>query len=258
MWCGFVAVTSFWMWASVQTWLEGSLFEVQISANLIVLAILFIILMSLLSVGFIIFQNRLWSIGFSLVIGILYLVLFGVSNLNLAGVFMAVMLFYHAQDIMVGEVKERIKMNSRLLIKKGLANFIVAFFILMSFAAYQSPAIEEFKNIKQLPSSSEIFVKTIVEQAVEAQLNEASQEQKELVLNQAAREIVSRINSFLRPYFQYVPPALAFGLFLVLWSVGWIFVLLSAFLGMFIFWIFRKIKFFTIVERDVKAEVIVI
>lgn len=246
------------MWASVQVWLRGPLFGNQDYNNLGILSMLLIILLSILALGLVIFHSRSAGIFFGLIVGVTYSLLFKISNLNLVGIFIAVLLFFHAEDLVLGEIKERIKMNSRILLRKGLVNFIVAFFVLISFAAYQSPAIEEFKNINQLPSSSQIFIKTIIEQTLGAQLDEATQEQKELVLNQATGEIMRQANAYLEPYFQYAPPALAFGLFLILWGVGWIFVLLSTGLGMILFWILKKINFFRIEEYDIKAQKITV
>ena len=258
VWCVLVAITSFWMWAGVQVWLRGSLFDIQNTANLTITSALFLVLLALLSVGIVVFQNRLRSIYLAIIVSVTYSLLFKISNLNLVGIFILVILFYHAQDLVHGEMNERFKINSRVFLRKGLMNFVVAFFVLASFAAYQSPAIEEFKNIQQLPSSSEVFIKTVIEQSLGGQLKEAGDQQKELVLNQVTQEVVKEANLFLEPYFQYAPPALAFGLFLILWSVGWIFVWLAVFLGMFIFWILKKVKFFKIETRDVKAEVLVI
>ena len=234
------------------------MFEIQNKTNLAISGGLFVVLLSLLAMGLILFQNRLWAVCLGLIVGVTYSLIFGVSNINLVGIFILVMLFFQAQDIVKGEINERIKMNSRLLVKKGLGSFIIAFFILMSFAAYQNPAIEEFKNIEKLPSSSEIFIKTIVEQALGNQLDQASPQQKELVLNQVAREAVGQMNTFLQPYFKYAPPTLAFGLFLVLWGVGWIFTWLAVFLGILLFQILQKAEFFRIEERDVKAEALVV
>ena len=184
--------------------------------------------------------------------------LFRLSSINLVGFFILTLLSYQAQDIVIGEASERVKINSRILVKKSLASLILAFFVLVSFAAYQSPAIEQFKNIQKLPSSSEIFIKTIVEQTLGGQLAEASPQQKNLVFNQVTQEVVREANTFLGPYFEYAPPALAFGLFLVLWGVGWIFIWLSVFFGMGIFRILKKTGFVKIEERDVKAERLVI
>ena len=257
LWCVMVAVTSFWMWVSVHSWLQSSLFEVN--PNIIsIISGLFVTLLSLLAIGLVLFQNRLLSVYLGLISGVTYLVLFGISNLNLVGVFMLVMLFYHAQDIVRGEMTERIKMNSWVLLRKGSTNFIVAFFVLMSFGAYQSPAIESFKNISELPSATNVFIKTVAGQTLKGQLSQVEPAQRDVVLNQVAREITRESNLWLKPYFQYAPPALAFGLFLVLWGIGWVFTWLSVFLGMGMFWILQKAKFFAIAEIDVKAEKIVI
>ena len=246
------------MWAGVQSWLRGSLFEVNNYTNLTITAGLFIALMAILSVGLYVFHSRSSSLYFALITAGTYSLLFKISNLNLVGLFIMVMLFIHAEDIVAKEMKERIKMNPMALTRKGLTNFILAFFILISFAAYQSPAIESFKNIQKLPSSSEIFIKTVVENTVGAQIDSSSSAEKHLVLNQVSAETIHKANTFLEPYFQYAPPALAFGLFLVLWGVGWIFIWLSVFVGVFVFWILKKTKFLHIEERDVKAESIAI
>ena len=258
IWCVLVAITSFWMWAGVQVWLRGSLFDIQNITNLTITSILFLALLSLLSVGIVVFQNRLRSIYLAIIVSVTYSLLFKISNLNLVGIFLLILLFYHAQDLVHGEMNERFKINSRVFLRKGLMNFVIAFFVLTSFAAYQSPAIEEFKNIQKLPSSSEIFIKTVIEQSLGGQLKEVGAQQKDLVLNQITQEVVREANSFLDPYFQYAPPALAFALFLILWSVGWIFVWLAVFLGMLIFWVLKKINFFKIEEYDIKAERLII
>jgi len=257
LWSVLVAITSFWVWAGVQAWLRTSLFEVP-SNILITFSILFVLLLSLMAIGLVLFQDRLWSVYLSLICGVTFLILFGISNINLVGVFIFVMLVYHAQDIVHNEVKERLKLNPRLLIRRGLMNFIVAFFVLISFAAFQSPAIESFKEIQELPTSTGVFIKKITEQTLSGQLAQVEPQQKEAVLNQVAQEIMREANLFLAPYFQYAPPALAFGLFLVLWGLGWLYIGLAMFLGTFIFWILRKVKFVKIEERDAKAEILIV
>lgn len=258
LWCVLVAVTSFWMWVAVHAWLQDSLFELGSRVNLGILSGLFVVLLSLLAIGLILFRNRLWSVYLGLISGITYLIIFGIDNLNLVGVFILVLLFYHAQDIVHGEINERVKMNSRVLIRKGLANFMIAFFVLVSFAAYKSPAIDSFKNITELPSSTGVFIKNISKQTLGSQLQGTTTQERELILDQITKEIMREANLWLKPYFQYAPPALAFGLFLVLWGIGWVFIWLTVFLGMLIFWILKKTKFFRIEERDVRAETIVI
>lgn len=258
LWCVLVAVTSFWMWASVQVWLRGSLFEIQNPVNLVILSVLFIVLLSLLSLGFILFRGKKNGLILAGIVVFMYFILFKVSNFNLVGATALILLFIFIDDLVASEINERLKINPRILVKKGMSNLVLGLFILTSFAAYQSPAIEQFKNIQKLPTSSEVFIKAIVEQTLGGQVKEASLQEKELIFNQVAQEVVQEANTFLQPYFEYAPPVLAFGLFLVLWGVGWVFVWLAVFLGMLTFLILRKTKFFSIVERDVKAETIII
>lgn len=249
---------SFWLWANVSTWLEGSFFESLNGASLGVLSGLFIVLLSLLSVGFLLFQNRIWSLIFGFISGGIFFIFFNINNLHLVGVFIMVMLFYHAQDSVLGEVTGRIKIRPELIVRRSLMNLVLAFFILISFAAYESPAIDSFKNLTELPSSTSSFIKKVSEQTLSTQLQGATPEQKDYVLNQVTKELTSQFNIFLKPYFQYVPPALAFGLFLILWGVSWVFIGLATLIDMLLFKILKQTGFFKVEERDVKAEAIII
>lgn len=258
LWCALVAIISFWLWASVQVWLRGSLFDIQNGDNLSIIAGLFIVELILLALGLIMFPGRRTGLYFGLIAGIMYSVLFPMSSLNLIGIFILIMIFIFVQEIVSKEMAGRIKINPGGIIRKSSAGLVIGFFILVSFAAYQSPAIESFRNIEQIPSAGAVFIKTIVEQTVGGQLEDADPRQKEAVFNQITQEIVREGNKVLEPYFGYLPPVLAFGLFLVLLGIGWVFVWLSAVLGIMVFWALKKINFFRIEEKDVKAETIVI
>jgi hypothetical protein len=258
LWCVLVGVTSFWMWAGVQVWLQGSLFEINNIRNLAVTASLFTVLISILSVGLFVFPSRSASLYFGLIIGTTYSLMFRISNLNLVGIFILMILFIYIEDQVKKEINERIKVNPMMLARKGLTNLVFALFILASFAAYQSPAIESFKNIQSLPSSSEKFIRGIVDKTVASQIETQNEAQKDYITEQVSKETIHKANTFLGPYFQYAPPALAFGLFLILWGISWIFIGLSVLLAMAIFWILRKTNFVKIEERDIKAESILI
>ena len=62
----------------------------------------------------------------------------------------------------------------------------------------------------------------------------------------------------LKPYFQYAPPLLAFGLFLVLWGLSWFFIQLSVLVGMLMFWILKKTNFVKIEKKNIEAETLVV
>ena len=60
------------------------------------------------------------------------------------------------------------------------------------------------------------------------------------------------------PYLHYAPPVLAFVLFLILYGLSWIFLWLSMLICIGVIAALRMMKFITIEERDVKAEVMVV
>ncbi|OGN07388.1 MAG: hypothetical protein A3B86_01405 [Candidatus Yanofskybacteria bacterium RIFCSPHIGHO2_02_FULL_38_22b] len=246
------------MWAGAASWLSNPLFDQNNLNNFGIFAGVMIVLLCLLSLGFIFFRGKKESLILSGIIGATFFTVFGVSNFYLLGVTILILLFIHSDDMVSGEINERLKMNSRILIRKSLANLVLSLFILISFAAFYSPAIESYKNLQELPSASTVFIKNIIEQTLGGQLAQVESQQKDVVLNQVTSEVIREANLFLEPYFDYAPPVLAFGLFLVLWGVGWIFIWLALFIGLLLFQILKKAKFFKIEERDVKAEVLTI
>ena len=258
LWCVMVAVASFWVWAGAVSWLSKPLFDQENLNNFGVFAIVLIVLLCLLSFGFILFKGKKESLVLSGIVGATFFSVFGVSNFYLLGVTILVLLFIHSDDVVSGEIRERLKINPRILLRKSLPNLVLGLFVLISFAAFYSPAIESYKNLQELPSASNVFIKNIVEQTLSGQLAQIENQQKEIVLNQVTQEIIKEANLWLEPYFQFAPPALAFGLFLVLWGVGWIFIWLAVFLGILVFQILKKTKFFNIEEYDIKAQKITI
>src|SRR5438045_1116392 len=97
IWCGMIAVVSFWMWAGVQSWFAGSLFEIQNIHGMVILGCLFIILLALLAVGLVVFEKRLWSLILSLIVAGTFFIIFHFSWLNIIGVAILTGLFVNAE-----------------------------------------------------------------------------------------------------------------------------------------------------------------
>ncbi len=74
-------------------------------------------------------------------------------------------------------------------------------------------------------------------------------------LSQQADVYVKR---FLGPLGPFLPPLLAFALFLVLWSFLFIFRELAVWTGALLFWVLKTTKFVRIEEKDIKAQVLVL
>ncbi len=256
VWLVMVGILSGLFWWDAKIWLQGSLFD---SSNYKPsLVVLLVILAGFISVGFMLFQVYWSSIVAGVLLGTGYIDFFGINPVNIVTAALILLLFFHSHASTVEELTQRTKINAKMALKRGVSPLLLAIFLLLSFGAYQSPAIKSFENLKQLPTSTEEFIRGIVNAAVGAQIKEASPGNINQMLNQVTREVTAQINSIARPYFTYLPPVLAFGLFITLWSLIWLFAWLSLLVGMAVFFLWKRIGWFKIEEKDVKAEVLVV
>jgi len=216
----------------------------------------FVVLVSMISLALSLFRKKRWELVTSGIVGIIFLLFFGWTYINLIGVLIAMSLFEYARFAGVEEIDQRTKINSRMIIRRGATGVVLAFFVLVSFAAYQSPVARGIAEAEQLPSATQQLMRSVVDSVIGSQIPAGPE--KEGVINQVTSETIKQFNNILKPYFQYAPPLLAFGLFLILWGLSWIFVWLSVLVGMGIFWILKKTEMVRIEEKDVKAEVLVI
>jgi len=230
---------------------ESFAFDFEVSA-----VVNFVVLVSIVSLILAIFRKKRWELVTSGIVGIIFLLFFGWTYINLIGVLIAMSLFEYARFAGVEEIDQRTKINSRMIVRRGAVGVVLAFFVLVSFAAYQSPVAAGIAEAEQLPSATQQLMRSVVDSVIGGQIPVGPE--KEGVLNQIANETIQQFNSILKPYFQYAPPLLAFGLFLILWGLSWIFVWLAVLVGMGIFWIVKKTEMIKIEERDVKAEILII
>jgi ABC-type multidrug transport system fused ATPase/permease subunit len=214
----------------------------------------FVILTSVISLALPLFKKRRWALASSGIIGVVFFSFFGWTYINLVGVLIAMSLFEYARFAGVEEIDQRTKINSRMIVRRGATGVVLAFFVLVSFAAYQSPVARGIAKAEQLPSASQQLMRSVVDSVIGNQIP-AGQE-KESVISRVTNETIQQFNNILKPYFQYAPPLLAFGLFLILWGLSWIFVWLSVLVGMGIFWLLKKTSFMRIGKRNVEAEVL--
>src|SRR3989338_506817 len=245
----------FWLWA--YELLQGSLFESN-NLHLRMWAAL-TVLVGFVSAGFILFQRYLFALFAGMLAGLSFMFFFGINPLNFISSAAILLLFFHAQANIKEELAQRTKINARMAIRRSVMPLILSVFLLVSFGAYQSPAIKSFENINRLPSSSEKFISTIVGAVVRDFAGGALDPSLESqATDQVSRQLIDQANVFLEPYFQYAPPAIAFALFLILWGLSWIFIWLSLASGVIFFYMFKKMRWFRIEEKDVKAEVLTV
>lgn len=223
------------------------------------MAVLYLVfLLTVVVMGIALFQKKTWALTLSGVVGLIYLFQFGFTPLNLLGAGVFLLLGLYSLSNSEAEISQRTKINIKRIIQHGAWPVIMGLFLLTSFVAYQSTSVQKLKDTDRLPSQTEVFIRSVIENTVGRQIQATNPAEKQSIINQVTQETLNQINSFFKPYFQYAPPIVALGLFLVLWGFSWIFVWLSVLLGMLIFWILKKTNIVKIEERDVKAEVLII
>ena len=220
----------------------------------------FLLLSSTIVIGYALFRKNwwLWALIVSLIVGGLFIIQFGFSWLNLTAVILFFILNLEAYRRAGGEMKDRIKINIEAVLNRGLRPIVVGIFILVSFATYQSPLVEQIKTSGNLPSQTRQLIQQITEKIIGNKADMVPAKQRQSIISEVASQTYQEINSLLKPYFQYAPPALAFGLFLILFGLSWLFVFVAMLVGLGLFWILKKTNIIKIEERDVKAEVLII
>ncbi len=256
IWHAVILLLSWKFWGYVSYLLKNSKtlsfdFEPAAVANLVVI-------LTLVGLGFVLFQSRWLILSLGVVSNVFFLSYMGITKLNLIGMGLSFLLLLYAWNNIITEIKGRIRLSISTILKSGLTGIILATFILISFGAYQSTLAKDIEKSRKLPSASQSFISSIVKNVVGKQIQTSNQTEKQNIINQVSQQTFNEINNFFGPYFKYAPPILAFGLFLILWGLSWIFVWLSVLLGMLIFWILKKIGVVRTEEKDVKAEVLII
>ena len=254
LWHACVAVLVWMLWSYGQNVAFNSVtgidFEVAGALN-------FIILSAVIVLGYILFQVRRWAITTAAIIGLLFLHYFGLTALNLSAVGIVLLFNLWSATRVRREIQERRVLNIPDAFYHGLTPVILGLFVMISFAAYQSPFAEEIKSSDRLPSQSEVFFRGIVDKTIGQKIKVTDPRQREQVINEISSQTFQEFSAFLKPYFQYAPPVLAFGLFLILWGLSFIFIWLSGAVGMLFYWILKTTRVVRVEKQQVEAEVLV-
>jgi len=255
VWHIVVALVALGFWFDLAKWLEAVSLEKDFASYAV---ILFGFLAAMIVLGFAMFRKKWLTLSFGGLTWLGFLLNFGFSDLNHAGLIILILVYAWSRDDVYSESAERLKIKSRFILRRGLLPVILGLFILISFAAYQSPAFDNLKDMTQLPPETEKYLKVVVENTIGHRLEGASEKEKQQVINAVSKETFVELNNLFGPYFKYAPPILAFTLFLILWGLSWLFVWISVGLGVLVFWILKKGGFIKIEEQEVKAQVLVL
>lgn len=255
IWHALVAGLAWWMWG----------FGRSVSFNVITglnfglpAGLVFVFLVSIIALGYVLFPARRWALSISAIVGLFFVItLFGFTWLNLLAVFGFWLLNFYSATNVKSEMTGRTKLNPRIALMAGLYPIIIGFFLMISFAAYQSQTVKDIEKTERLPSQVQTFIQQIAGQMFGPSINSSSK-QKQAILNQIANEAYSEINNFFRPFFKYTPPILSFTLFLILIGLSWFFAWMAMAVGLVLFWILKKTRVIRVEIKQVDAEVLVV
>jgi|GEM_PF-5650745 len=162
--------------------------------------------------------------------------------------------WYLSAKRMRDDLADRHTIRIRTSLGAGLTPLMLGTFLMLSLGFYLLPAYNQV-GVKEISVGIQNQISdTYKNPLVEAQLNQLPPSVRAQVKADLAKSVDAYVKRFLGPLGPFLPPLLAFGLFLVLWSVLFIYRELAIWFGAFLFFILTKTGFVRIVEKDVKAQ----
>lgn len=247
-----VGIMAVLFWVLAKPWVENPLrFSGEYSVWLKPLVAI-ILLVAVEGLVLLVIKERQLALLAILISGLPYLIIFGVNWFYLLAFILMLGLQWLAFKNIESESEERTKINIWQIMRRGLPNIITAILIMISFAYFLSPATQAAARSQKLPSGITQIVERVLPVIAGEQLQTLPLAQRQSFIKQATSDVGRQFTNILGPYFKYMPPILAFGLFLVLQGLSFIFVWLSAALAVLIFWALKKVNFIRInlVKKD--------
>jgi hypothetical protein len=255
IWLTLVALSAWGMWGAGTYIGFNSITGVNITLPVLAL---FLLLVSLIVIGYALFGGAIWPLSVSVIVGLAFLFWYGFTLLNLIGAGIMLLLNLESYRHVRSDMANRLRINTHNFMKAGLLPVVMGIFIATSFAAYQSPLALELQNRSQLPSQTKSFFLQITEKFIGPQLDSNSQGERQNMINQIVNQTFQETNNLLKSYFKYAPPLIAFGLFLILWGLSWLFVWMAVMVGVIIFWTMKKTRVVRIEKGQIEVEVLVV
>jgi len=252
-----IVILSAVFWTAVGAWINDPLNYQNISSWLTP-SIVLVVLSALVGLSFIALPSKLSRLFVSLLLGATFVAIFGFNMLNLAAVAIILVSHLAAMRRVTTESSERHKINGWVILRRSLATVIFPIMIAISFAYYQTPAVQSSASRSELPTSLKRQAEKGVELFLKKELSVVPEAQREQLKSQVIDDAWAKINQSLAPYSKFLPPIIAFGLYLILQGVSIVFILLGSGFGALLFVLLKKFGFFKVEEYQVTAERIVV
>ncbi len=241
----------FWFWA--KPWIDSPARFLQIGIWLKPL-IMFAVLTSAIGLSFLLLKDYALKILTSALAGLPFFFVFGFNQFYLGAFVLMILLFMYAMRNIQAEAGGRTKINIRIIMQRGLPRIVTAMLVMISFAFFFSPNIQASAKNKQLPPSFKQVIERTVDSFLGGQVKNLSPQERKQIESQTVSQVLEQFTEFLGPYIQYLPPILAFGLFLILQGLSFIFVWLAVLVSVLLFWIMKKAGFVRLAIVQKEAE----
>lgn len=248
-----VLIASTWFWATVKPWLYGDALFAIVSAWLQPLMAL-LVLSSAIALSFLLIKERRLKLLVSVLSGLPFFAVFGLNYWFLIAIGLLVSIHLYAVRVINEEATEHIKIKPRIIMRRGLPYVITPLLIMISFGYFFSPKVQNQTEAKQLPPTINQVIEKTVSTFLGDEIKRLPAEEQKRAENQLIGQVKNQLFEFAEPYFRFMPPVLAFGLFLILTGLSTIFIWGSIGLSVFLMWIFKKVGLVKIKKVQVEAE----
>lgn len=236
---GLVATAAFLFWLWAEPWIANPF---QLSQTGIWLKPLFTLgfLTAFVGFSFLLIKNGWLKFAASVLAGLPFILVFDFNKFYLVAFALIVLLHNSAAKKIGKQVTERVKIDIREIMGHGLPSVITPILLLVSFAFFFSPGLQASAARQELPPTAKEVVSRVVIGLLGGELEQLPPQERQQTERQLVERVFNQFNQILGPYFKFLPPILAFGLFLILQGLSFIFVWLGTLIAMLLFWVFKK------------------
>lgn len=167
-------------------------------------------------------------------------------------------LWYEASRRIRNDIEDRHKIRVSTSIGNGLTFVLLGFFLMISLGFYLLPAYHEITPERVSIGIQGWLEGSYTQPAIEKQLSQLPPSMQAQVKRDLAKSVDDWVKRILGPLGPFVPPLVAFVLFLVFWSVSFIFRELAIWLGVGLFRILKSTGFVTIGHKEVTSDILIL
>lgn len=254
----------FWIWTGLMTiftlvfWHYCEELYVQATLNVTtgpwsILA--FILAMTLVAVGMMIFKELKRSSILVLVFPLTYLYVFGLQPEITISALIFVALGFASWNMVRKDMKDSLRIHASRTSRLALRPILVGLALMVSVASISSLSVQD---LVEAPAATQEQITELVERFGPEEYEGLPGDQQESVIIELTRRVNGAISSLLDSSSKYLPQAFAISLFVVLLGLSWIAVFAIGLVCGALFYILRRAGFINIEKIQTEAERVIV